>query len=516
MKLNLATGLLFLLASTEAVGASSWWSKAVYNKWHETELERWLSDHDIPHPSPADRRDLEDLVKTNWDTRVQKPLGSVADQINDQAHHAREWIFDTWSDTQLKAFLDRHGIPAPQPRKRDVLIKTARENYESIAKKVGETASYPGDWLYESWSDSDLKAWLDERGWPAPQPSTRDKLIASVRRNSRIASLQAQRIAASVSASAESATQSLSDQLFNAWSDSKLKEFLDEHNVRVPQGSKRNELIALARKNRAYLVDQASSAASSASTAAEDAWGAATTKAGNQYARATDDVKMKAEDEFNAALKGWSDTRLKAFLDARSVPVPQYGKRDELIAAVRANAHKAAGGWNQYNFDTWDKEHLLKYLSAMNSKAAKKADASREELVKSAQDSYAKASKAGGEQYASATASLAQATGSAKDATFDQWSHSELKRYLDSYGIPIYQGSSINELRAAARRNAQYFKYGTTNPRDTIYAKVVDTLQWALEQLKIGASSGRAQGQEAADKTQEKVSEKAQKLRAEL
>jgi hypothetical protein len=157
-----------------------------------------------------------------------------------------------------------------------------------------------------------------------------------------------------------------------------------------------------------------------------------------------------------------------------------------------------------------------KYLSAMNSKAAKKADASREELVKSAQDSYAKASKAGGEQYASATASLAQATGSAKDATFDRWSHSELKRYLDSYGIPVYQGSSINELRAAARRNAQYFKYGTTNPRDTIYAKVVDTLQWALEQLKIGASSGRAQGQEAADKTQEKVSEKAQKLRAEL
>ncbi|OGE53073.1 hypothetical protein PENARI_c008G07399 [Penicillium arizonense] len=516
MKLNLATGLLFLLASTEAVGATSWWSKAVYNKWHETELERWLSDHDIPHPSPADRRDLENLVKTNWDSRVQKPLGSVADQINDQAHHAREWIFDTWSDTQLKAFLDRHGIPAPQPRKRDVLIKTARENYESIAKKVGETASYPGDWLYESWSDSDLKAWLDERGWPAPQPSTRDKLIASVRRNSRIASLQAQRIAASVSASAESATQSLSDELFNAWSDSKLKEFLDEHNVRVPQGSKRNELIALARKNRAYLVGQASSAASSASTAAEDAWGAATTKAGNQYARATDDVKMKTEDEFNAALKGWSDTRLKAFLDARSIPVPQYGKRDELIAAVRANAHKAAGGWNQYNFDTWDKEHLLKYLSAMNSKAAKKADASREELVKSAQDSYAKASKAGGEQYASATASLAQATGSAKDATFDRWSHSELKRYLDSYGIPVYQGSSINELRAAARRNAQYFKYGTTNPRDTIYAKVVDTLQWALEQLKIGASSGRAQGQEAADKAQEKVSEKAQKLRAEL
>lgn len=261
----------------------------------------------------------------------------------------------SWSDSQLKAFLDRHGIPAPQPRKRDVLIKSARENYEAVAKKVGETAAYPGNWVYEQWSESDLKEWLDARGWPVPQPSNRDKLIASVRRNSRTASLQARSIAASAVASAEAAQASLSEELFNAWSDSKLKEFLDEHNVRVPQGSKRNELIALARKHRAYLVDQAASA----SAAASEAIGAATTKAGNEYARATDDAKLKADDEFQAVVKTWSDSRLKAFLDARGVPVPQSGKRDEIIAKVRASAHKAAGGWNEYNFDTWDKEHLL-------------------------------------------------------------------------------------------------------------------------------------------------------------
>ena len=69
MKLNLATGLICLLASTEVVAASSWWSKAsmlsgvqkfafyklipstVYNRWHESELERWLSDHSMSHLS---------------------------------------------------------------------------------------------------------------------------------------------------------------------------------------------------------------------------------------------------------------------------------------------------------------------------------------------------------------------------------------------------------------------------------------------------------------------------------
>lgn len=152
----------------------------------------------------------------------------------------------------------------------------------------------------------------------------------------------------------------------------------------------------------------------------------------------------------------------------------------------------------------------------MNAKAAKQVDASREELIKNAKDSYAKASKSGGENYASATAAVAQATGSAKDVTFDQWSRSDLKRYLDSYGVPVYQGSNINELRAAARRHATYFKYGTTNPQDTIYAKVMDTVYWALDQLKVGAASGRAQGHEAAEKVRQEARERAQSIRAEL
>jgi len=50
---------------------------------------------DIPHPSPADRRDLENLVKTNWDSKVQKPLGQAADSVSDELHHAKEWVFDT-------------------------------------------------------------------------------------------------------------------------------------------------------------------------------------------------------------------------------------------------------------------------------------------------------------------------------------------------------------------------------------------------------------------------------------
>lgn len=322
MKFSIASTLVVALAA-QGVAANTWFGKTapVYNKWHETELERWLSDHNIPYPTPSDRKDLQDLVSKNWNDNVVTPYNSwdaktlnnyltlkgqqakkgteqntnalveqvkgywseTADSANQAYASVSDWIFDSWTDSQLKAFADKHGIPVPQPRQRDSLLKSVRENYQTVANKVSEhtPAYYPGDWLYESWSDSDLKAWLDERGYPAPQPSSRDKLVATVRRNARLGSLNAQAAYASASKSAANAQQSLSDALLNSWSDSQIKKWADENGIKVPQGSKRNELLALARKHRASLYGD------SASATVASAYGAATTKAGNVHAQAT-------------------------------------------------------------------------------------------------------------------------------------------------------------------------------------------------------------------------------------
>jgi hypothetical protein len=124
----------------------------VYNKWHETELERWLSDHNIPYPTPADRKDLENLVEKHWNDLVVEPYkswdtaelsaflqgkgqaaaaeaedaeDSLVSQVKanwyeteDNAHQgfvsAKEWILDTWTESQLKAFCDKQGIPGTQ------------------------------------------------------------------------------------------------------------------------------------------------------------------------------------------------------------------------------------------------------------------------------------------------------------------------------------------------------------------------------------------------------------------
>ena len=44
------------------------------------------------------------------------------------------------------------SITVPQPRKRDTLLQKARESLQIIAEKAGQTAAYPGDWLYETWT----------------------------------------------------------------------------------------------------------------------------------------------------------------------------------------------------------------------------------------------------------------------------------------------------------------------------------------------------------------------------
>lgn len=195
-----------------------------------------------------------------------------------------------------------------------------------------------------------------------PQPSTRDKLIASVRRNSRLASLKAAEASSSASASAKTAAEGLSDQILDSWSDSQIKECLDKNGIKVPQGSKRNELLAIIRKHRAQLTgDNAQSSLSSAASKAKgsvtSAYGAATSSAGNSYPKATDDTSMKAQQAFDATIATWSESRLKAYLDARGVPI-QSSKKEDLVAAVRKNAHKAASGWSVWTYDTWTYENL--------------------------------------------------------------------------------------------------------------------------------------------------------------
>lgn len=392
MRFSLSTVLVAALAAESAV-ASSWFGRTAYNKWHETELERWLSDHNIPYPTPADRKDLETLIKTNWEDNVVTPYNKwdtnqlqkyissrgeelkkgteqskdslitqvksgwtdTEEKVNEAYESAKNWIFDTWSESQLKSFADKHGIPVPQPRTRDSLLKSIRENYQSVANTVGQTTAYPGNWLYESWSESDLKSWMDERGIPVPQPTKRDELIASVRRNSRVASNNLAAWSAAVASSAAAATQSIADAVFDTYSDSQLKKWADEKGLKVPQGSKRNELLAFVRKHNAQLNSEAARVSGSAASA----YGAATSSANNEYARASEDAALKFENVQSA---------FYSYLDwAKS----QFGLAAATASASGASASKVAAK---------SASSVSKSASSAYSQASKSAKSAKQEL----------------------------------------------------------------------------------------------------------------------------------------
>lgn len=58
---------------------------------------------------------------------------------------------------------------------------------------------------------------------------------------------------------------------------------------------------------------------------------------------------------------------------------------------------------------------------------------------------------------------------------------------------PAPQGSTVNELRARARKQYMLFKYGTTTPTETIFAQLQDTVwqawKWAMDQVNAATSA---------------------------
>ena len=107
-------------------------SATAYNKWHETELERWLSDHNVPYPTPADRKDLENLVKTNWQSKVGSP-------------------YSDWEPAQLQSYLKSkgHEVKKGTEKNKDSLISQVKANWHENADAASDSYNSVKDWIFD-------------------------------------------------------------------------------------------------------------------------------------------------------------------------------------------------------------------------------------------------------------------------------------------------------------------------------------------------------------------------------
>lgn len=103
-----------------------------YNKWHETELERWLGDHNVPYPTPADRADLENLVKSNWDAKVGSP-------------------YSDWEPAQLQSYLKSKGHQAKKGTEsnKESLVSQVKGYWTESADSASDSYHSVKDWVFD-------------------------------------------------------------------------------------------------------------------------------------------------------------------------------------------------------------------------------------------------------------------------------------------------------------------------------------------------------------------------------
>ena len=108
-----------------------------YNKWHETELERWLSDNNVPYPSPADRKDLENLVKKNWNDKVATP-------------------YKDWETPQLQSYLKSKGADSKKAAdsNKNSLVNSVKSFWTDSADSATDSYHSVKDWIFDRYSSS--------------------------------------------------------------------------------------------------------------------------------------------------------------------------------------------------------------------------------------------------------------------------------------------------------------------------------------------------------------------------
>jgi len=147
----------------------------------------------------------------------------------------------------------------------------------------------------------------------------------------------------------------------------------------------------------------------------------------------------------------WSSSRLKAYLSARGVSIPSNPTLDDLRTLVLHNAHRAKthAGFDESYFETWSTQQLIDFLGD-------KAKGKRDDLIESAKKEYEAAKTTGGEMWKSVTARAARET----SYVFETWSESDLKSFLDTWGIQEPKGAKKQELIMLAKKHSRYFTQG--------------------------------------------------------
>ena len=226
------------------------------------------------------------------------------------------------------------------------------------------------------------------------------------------------------------------DAVIESWDPESLRSWVENHGLTVPKSS--DELLSVATKNKDLLLQDIKDYAA----------------AGHESSKAILN-KGKEFYETTAGTLGefWSESRLKEFLDARGIQLPQAPSREELLKKIsqfKESLPSVPAG--KFWFDSWSKEELAETLGNLG----KDIEGTRKQLAERLWLSYHEGLKEGEEK----GRDLARSFGKWRDAhSFDKWSVDDLKDFVTEFGGHV-QGTK-DELVTAARESYNEFVYGS-------------------------------------------------------
>ncbi|KIP01457.1 hypothetical protein PHLGIDRAFT_32539 [Phlebiopsis gigantea 11061_1 CR5-6] len=269
------------------------------------------------------------------------------------------------------------------------------------------------------------------------------------------AAAQASAWSAEQYAKAQQVFHGLAADAFDAWDESRLREFLLEQGVVEPRGT-REQLALLAKHKYASFTSAASAYSAGASKSAMSLASAASTAAygdsryqasksiSSTYAQATNDISRKLDDTKDYVYSTWDDNQLRSYLEEKGViKTKSQAKRDELLAKMRETYAKATNPVWQAWSDSYIREWLISH-GLMRSDAQK----TRDDLAASMNKYYY----------------------DTKDTAHTTWSDSQMKDWLVSQGViksnAQLQREKLQKLVADNYANAQDTVWGAWGESD--------------------------------------------------
>ncbi|KAF8889007.1 hypothetical protein BD779DRAFT_1623255 [Infundibulicybe gibba] len=360
--------VLLLVGAAQA----SWFGSdtpPAYTSWSTAELSAWLQAHNIPVPSTPSTTQLQELVRENWSAASAWTYDQYA-SAQKSFSDIRDSSFDAWDESRLREFLLEQGVVAPSgPREQLLLLAKSKyraytdaaSSFSSQASSASSSASSAvsntvvqatataqrafndnRDWVYSSWDDSQLRAYLEDKGVLKTQTQkSRDQLLAMMRET----------------------YAAVTNPVYDAWSTSYMKEWLVSHNIiRSDAQYKRDELRG---KLASYYYDTSDYAWSTWDDSALRTWLIANNviKPEAQIARPKllkliQDNYTQAPSTFWAA---WSDSQLRAWLvDHGYIASDAQLKRDKMVKIADEKYSDASSKTAAYL--TWPDARLRAFL----------------------------------------------------------------------------------------------------------------------------------------------------------